>query len=312
MLAMVLMAQAAPQGQGVGNFPYVDFGPLPSPSQCQPQQRPPPPVDLAGLEAGGWVTDYNERQVSVLGPNAVNVRLDLEAGFGPDRDPQGARLASKFAYRKGKFSARIKSGATVPGVVAAFYLSDYEPELPSERMQDEADFELMGARGAKYVQTNLFINGVGDREKQHLVPDHSTAFHKYTLEWDIDAGFVKSYIDDKLIRTDKVKAFRPQRVYVSYWGTKPCNSVYDMQVLYWAGLPRPSDYGKTYVMEMKDIQFEHSAPLPVQPRQVQSTNPKRSLAGQLALLKGHLDPVCAPLNPQNAVRTSKCPKKGKN
>ena len=260
-------------------FPPIDFGvKVPKPEECKPmpwevhdtpsgQPRPAPPLPptVKGLLSDQFVVDYNQEQVAVLSQNAFSIKLDLNATRPVNGDPKGARIATKFAYESGKIAARVKSGASVPGIVGSFYLSNYEPERKEERVQYEVDFEFMGARGHRYVQTNVFTNGAGGEEVFHPIPDHDSQFHLYEIEWDVKAGFAELSVDGKQVRCVDITGWPAQRVYLSFWGTKTCNTLNNLPFVNWAGLPRAGDYGKTYVMNVTDIQFTPGKAVPVKP-----------------------------------------------
>ncbi|OAY63484.1 xyloglucan endotransglucosylase/hydrolase protein 9-like [Ananas comosus] len=93
----------------------------------------------------------------------------------------GSGFASKNKYLYGKATADIK---LVPGdsagTVTAFYMSS------EGASHNEFDFEFLGNRsGEPYlVQTNLYINGVGNREQRmDLWFDPAADFHSYSILW---------------------------------------------------------------------------------------------------------------------------------
>ncbi|KAK1372878.1 hypothetical protein POM88_029071 [Heracleum sosnowskyi] len=66
------------------------------------------------------------------------------------------------------------------GIVTAFYMSSEGPN------HDELDFEFLGnISGEPYlVQTNVYVNGSGNREQRHtLWFDPTTDFHTYSFFW---------------------------------------------------------------------------------------------------------------------------------
>ena len=59
-------------------------------------------------------------------------------------------------------------------------------QAPLTDAHDEVDFEFLGNTSGNPVtlQTNVYINGTGNREQRHYLPFDPTAdFHKYSLLW---------------------------------------------------------------------------------------------------------------------------------
>ncbi|KAF8409443.1 hypothetical protein HHK36_005519 [Tetracentron sinense] len=93
----------------------------------------------------------------------------------------GSGFASKSKYLFGKTTIQIKlvEGDSA-GTVTAFYMSSEGPN------HNEFDFEFLGnTTGEPYlVQTNLYVNGVGNREERmNLWFDPTQDFHSYSLLW---------------------------------------------------------------------------------------------------------------------------------
>ncbi|XP_072969555.1 xyloglucan endotransglucosylase protein 6 [Typha angustifolia] len=154
-----------------------------------------------------WATDH-----VIYEGDLLKLKLDNFSGAG---------FASKNKYLYGKASADIK---LVPGdsagTVTAFYMSSEGDN------HNEFDFEFLGnTTGEPYlVQTNLYINGVGNREQRmDLWFDPTTDFHSYSVHW--TPRHVAFLVDDTPIRVyenkeDKGIAFprdQPMGVYSSIW-----------------------------------------------------------------------------------------------
>lgn len=93
----------------------------------------------------------------------------------------GAGFSSKNKYMFGKVTVDIKlvEGDSA-GTVTAFYMSSDGPK------HHEFDFEFLGnTTGEPYVvQTNVYVNGVGNREQRlNLWFDPTTDFHSYSILW---------------------------------------------------------------------------------------------------------------------------------
>ncbi|GAB4859491.1 Xyloglucan endotransglucosylase protein 6 [Ancistrocladus abbreviatus] len=93
----------------------------------------------------------------------------------------GAGFESKSKYMYGKVTAEIKlvEGDSA-GTVTAFYMSSDGPN------HNEFDFEFLGnTTGEPYlVQTNVYVNGVGNREQRlNLWFDPTKDFHSYSILW---------------------------------------------------------------------------------------------------------------------------------
>eukprot|EP01018_Ginkgo_biloba_P033408 Gb_07549 [translate_table: standard] len=101
--------------------------------------------------------------------------------LGMDRS-SGSGFASRSKYLFGYFSTQIK---LIPGdssgIVTAFYLSSQE-----KSKHDELDMEFLGNRAGQphYLSTNVFVNGVGNRESRvRLWFDATVDFHTYSILW---------------------------------------------------------------------------------------------------------------------------------
>eukprot|EP00253_Pinus_taeda_P006544 PITA_06544 len=152
----------------------------------------------------------------------------------------GSGFQSKHEYLFGSMSMSIKliqgnSAGTVTtfymlikliqgnsaGTVTTFYMSSDEPS------HDELDFEFLGTvPGQPYtLQTNVFVNGIGNREQRiNLWFDPTVAFHNYSILWNHKQIVFWVYsIPIRLFKNIEESAgipypsTRPMRIHTSLW-----------------------------------------------------------------------------------------------
>ncbi|KAI4319835.1 hypothetical protein MLD38_033388 [Melastoma candidum] len=154
-----------------------------------------------------WATDHFTYEGDVL-----RLKLDKSSGAG---------FASKNKYMFGKVTVQIKlvEGDSA-GTVTAFYMSSDGPN------HNEFDFEFLGnTSGEPYlVQTNIYVNGVGNREQRlNLWFDPTKDFHSYSILW--NQRQVVFLVDDTPVRVHSNLEHRgipypkdqPMGVYSSIW-----------------------------------------------------------------------------------------------
>ncbi|KAK9053547.1 hypothetical protein SSX86_024621 [Deinandra increscens subsp. villosa] len=140
-------------------------------------------------------------------------------------ETSGAGFTSKSYYGSGYFHMKIKLPANDSGgLVTAFYLY-LNSSVHDKLVHDELDFEFLGNRPDKPIilQTNVFTNGVGNRERRFsLWFDPTADFHYYKILWNHHQ--IVFFVDDIPIRVFKnniIKGVgypnRTMQVVVSLW-----------------------------------------------------------------------------------------------
>ncbi|CAI0550389.1 unnamed protein product [Linum tenue] len=142
----------------------------------------------------------------------LKLKLDNASGSG---------FQSKSKYLFGKVNIQIKlvEGDSA-GTVTAFYMSSEGPN------HNEFDFEFLGnTTGEPYlIQTNVYVNGVGNREQRlNLWFDPTKDFHNYSIFW--NPRQVIFLVDDTVVRQHSNLEHKgipfpkdqPMGVYSSIW-----------------------------------------------------------------------------------------------
>ncbi|GMG98650.1 hypothetical protein Nepgr_000490 [Nepenthes gracilis] len=164
-------------------------------------------VKFEELFRPSWARDHVIYQRDLL-----QLKLDKDSGAG---------FESKGKYMYGKVTAQIKlvEGDSA-GTVTAFYMSSDGPN------HNEFDFEFLGnTTGEPYlVQTNVYVNGVGNREQRlNLWFDPAKDFHSYSILW--NQRLVVFLVDETPVRVHSNLEHRgipfpkdqAMRVYSSIW-----------------------------------------------------------------------------------------------
>ncbi|CAA7394581.1 unnamed protein product [Spirodela intermedia] len=134
----------------------------------------------------------------------VQLKLDNFTGTG---------FGSKSKYLFGKATAEIKlAPGDSAGTVTAFYMSSDGPN------HHEFDFEFLGNSSGEpiLVQTNVYVNGVGNREQRvGLWFDPTADFHSYGILWNR-----QQVVKKKTKSWERELAFpddQPMGIYSSIW-----------------------------------------------------------------------------------------------
>ncbi|KAL9436294.1 hypothetical protein AB3S75_022360 [Citrus x aurantiifolia] len=137
-----------------------------------------------------YITWGNDHVLSLNQGRAIQLSMDRSSGSG---------FGSKLHYGSGFFHLKMKlPDKDSAGIVTAFYLTSQGDK------HDELDFEFLGNREGKLItlQTNVFANGVGNREQRiHLWFDPTADFHTYKILW--NSHQIVFYVDDVPIRVFK-------------------------------------------------------------------------------------------------------------
>ncbi|KAF8014781.1 hypothetical protein BT93_H0551 [Corymbia citriodora subsp. variegata] len=144
----------------------------------------------ASFDENYQITWGYDHVVPLDGGQEIQLSMDASSGSG---------FASRKSFGSGFFNMEIKlPGRNSAGVVTAFYLISHGDK------HDELDFEFLGNREGQPItlQTNVFADGVGNREQRILLWFDPTAdFHSYKILWN-DHQIV-FYVDDIPIRVFK-------------------------------------------------------------------------------------------------------------
>ncbi|KAF3341420.1 xyloglucan endotransglycosylase family protein [Carex littledalei] len=140
----------------------------------------------------------------------------------------GASIQGINQFIYGYIDMRIKLvSGNAAAVVTTYYTSSEMKEVND--YHDEIDFEFLGnetGNGNYYtLHTNIFVNGVGNKEEQFRMSwyDPTTDYHNYTIFW--NPYMVVWSVDGAVIRVFKnyedqgipFPKYKPQRVYSSIW-----------------------------------------------------------------------------------------------
>ncbi|KAJ7550977.1 hypothetical protein O6H91_07G127600 [Diphasiastrum complanatum] len=184
------------------------------------------------------ITGGTNDHVKILdGGLTVQLVLDQASASG---------FESKNKYLFGHISMNIK---LVPddsaGTVTAFYMSSDSPN------HDELDFEFLGnSSGQPYIlQTNVFANGIGDREQRiYLWFDPTANFYNYSILWNPEQVIFQ--VDDIPVRVFKNNAAlglaypssQAMRIYSSLWNGDSWATRGGLQKLNWTHAPFIATY----------------------------------------------------------------------
>ncbi|XP_010513810.1 PREDICTED: xyloglucan endotransglucosylase/hydrolase protein 3-like [Camelina sativa] len=157
-----------------------------------------------------YVVTWGQSHVSTLhSGQEVDLYMDQSSGGG---------FESKNSYGSGLFQIRIKvPGGNTGGIVTAFYLTS------KGGGHDEIDFEFLGNNNGKPVtlQTNLFLNGEGNREERFTLWFNPTKhYHTYGILWNpYQIVFYVDYIPIRVYKNENGVSYptKPMQVEASLW-----------------------------------------------------------------------------------------------
>ncbi|XP_018847735.1 xyloglucan endotransglucosylase/hydrolase protein 2-like [Juglans regia] len=153
---------------------------------------------LSSAEGTDIISFYENYNVTWGFDHVLSLNQGREIQLSMDSS-SGAGFASKLSYASGFFHLKMKlPDRDSAGVVTAFYLTS------NGNKHDELDFEFLGNREGKpyTLQTNVFVNGQGNREQRILLWFDPTAdFHTYKILW--NQHQIVFFVDDTPIRVFK-------------------------------------------------------------------------------------------------------------
>ncbi|WP_296474683.1 family 16 glycosylhydrolase [Roseinatronobacter sp.] len=137
----------------------------------------------------------------------------------PEHDYRCGEIQTRPRFGHGTFEARIRTNEG-SGLNAAFFT--YIGPVHGEP-HDEIDFEVLTAN-TQEVTVNTYVDGEQFHGAVRPMPQPaSEQFHTYSFIWEADR--MRWFIDGKLIHSveDSNLPERPQKIYLSIWGTETLN-----------------------------------------------------------------------------------------
>ncbi|CAG7871208.1 unnamed protein product [Brassica rapa] len=140
----------------------------------------------------GFVT-WGDNYYKTWGQPALVINETSELHLTLDHK-SGSGFESNSIYGSGSFNMRIKAPQTKSTrVVTSFYL------MSKSSRNDKLCFQIFGNGPAYLLNTNIFINGEGDKDQRfHLWFDPTKNYHLYRFLW--NQHQLVFYVDDTPIR----------------------------------------------------------------------------------------------------------------
>lgn len=183
---------------------------------------------------------FGQQNVKYPGRNTgeiVDLGLTRETGSG---------FRSKYPFMFGHLSMKVRLvGKNSAGTVTSYYMAS------TFKKWCELDFEFLGnVSGQPYIlQTNVFVEGKGDREQRiYLWFDPTADYHEYGVLWNqnlvlflVDNRVIRVYHNQKNVGVPYLD-YQPMYIYSSIWNGESWATRGGREKINWAGQPFQPSY----------------------------------------------------------------------